>query len=223
MIVTYEELRQWRDLCEFLSQQWYKCEEIDSLRVKVPGCNIFKSEWRSHRAELWQKWEIQFINWGEHPILRYSNSATRDYKKWRGWTLGQDWEIKIDFLEKVVLFDADPNQLDKPWQEAIAKARKEKLRLQALKEQRQREERRRSEMGEEAWQKELERQARLSPEELKAEREAGRELIMEELLQQERKAIAERVARFAQGLCQWCGVPMVVLMMDCPSCKRSYE
>lgn len=222
-MITYEELRQWRDLCEFLSQQWYKCEEVDSLRIKVPGCNVFKTEWRSHRQQLWETWEIQLINWGDHPILRYSDSAYRHYKKWRGWTVGKDWEIKINFLEKIVLFDADPNQLNKPWQVAIAKAREEKARLQALQQQRLKEQTRIGEIGYEAWQKELTRQAKLSSRELEAEQEAGVQLIMEEMLEQERRKIAERAARFAQGLCQWCGTPMITLMMDCPHCKKSYE
>jgi len=222
-MITYEDLRQWRDLCEFLAQHWYKCAEYDDLEEKLPNCQVFKPEKRSHRQQLWEWQMIQLIHWGEHPAIKYSNSAYREFKKWRGWTLGQNWEIKIDFLEKVVLFGVDPNQLNKPWQVAIAKAREEKMRLEALKKQRVREQTRRLEMGEEAWQKELERQARLSTKELQAEREEGRELIMEEMMQEEQRKLTERAKRFAQGLCQWCGVPMIQLMMDCPSCKKSYE
>ncbi|MBD2006472.1 MULTISPECIES: hypothetical protein [Cyanophyceae] len=128
MSLTYEDLRMWRDLCEYLNQSWYKCEEADYLYTKLPSCTVYRPERRIHRRELWENWQIQFINWGGHPIIRYSESAYRHYKKWRGWTLGKDWEIKIDFLEKVVLLSVNPDELDKPWQRAIEKAREERLR-----------------------------------------------------------------------------------------------
>jgi hypothetical protein len=221
-MITYEKLRQWRDLCEFLSQQWYKCADCDELEKSLPNCQGWKAIGQSQRRQLWE-WQIQLIQWGSHPAIRYSNSAYRKFKKWKGWTLKQDWEIKIDFLEKIVLLNADPDQLDKPWQVAIAKAREEKIRLEAIQEQRLREQTRIGEIGYEAWQKELTRQARLSYREIEAERQAGVELIMEEMLEEERQKIAKRANRFAQGLCQWCGVPMVTLMRDCPSCRKGYE
>lgn len=133
----------WRDLCEFLSRRWYKCEEPDQLRTGLPGCNVWKPEARTHRQELWDSWMIQFISWSHtHPALNYSNSRKlyRELKKWKGWTLRPDWEIKIDFLEKIVLLNVDPNTLNKPWQKAIQEARNERLRLEQQKEERLRQE-----------------------------------------------------------------------------------
>ncbi|MBD2005625.1 MULTISPECIES: hypothetical protein [Cyanophyceae] len=143
MILSYQELRMWRDLCEFLSRRWYKCEEPDELRTGLPGCNVWKPEARTHRQELWDSWMIQFISWSHtHPALNYSNSRKlyRELKKWKGWTLRPDWEIKIDFLEKIVLLNVDPNTLNKPWQKAIQEARNERLRLEQQKEERLRQE-----------------------------------------------------------------------------------
>jgi hypothetical protein len=126
--ISYEQLVQWRDLCEYLNSCWYKCGEPYDLERKLPNCQIWKPEARSHRQELWDAWQLQLMSWGEHPILRYarSRSTYREFKKWKGWTLQADWQVKIDFLEKVILFNADPDQLEKPWVAAIAAAREER-------------------------------------------------------------------------------------------------
>jgi hypothetical protein len=179
--MDYEQLTQWRDLCEHLNSCWYKCEEPYDLERKLPNCQIWKPELRSHRQHLWDNWQLQLMDWGEHPVLRYVSSRAnrKAFRKWRGWTLQTDWQVKIDFLEKVVLFDADPNQLEMPWVAAITKAREER----------------------DSWKTELERQR----------------------VEQERLRSLSKLERFNQGLCPWCAKPMIILMMDCNNCGRSYE
>jgi|GEM_PF-4268453 len=223
MPLTYEQLRQWRDLCEFLAGQWYRCAEPYDISKALPGCHVSKPESRSERQYLWDNWEIQLMSWGGHPAAWYSNSGYREFKKWRGWALCPGWEVKIDFLEKVVLFDADPEVLEKPWKEAIAQARAEKLRQQLLRQQEQEEQRRRREQREAEYRAERERWNSLSPEEQQAERDQREQEIVKELMEREEKSRIERVARVAKGLCQWCGVATIPLMMDCVDCGKSYE
>lgn len=223
MNLTYDDLRMWRDLCEYLNDSWYKCEEVDYLYTKLPHCTVYRPEKRTHRQEFWDSWQLQLISWGGHPIIRYSESAYRDYKKWRGWTLFKDWEIKIDFLEKIVLLNIDPNTLDKPWIAAIEKARQERLRREAEQRRWEEEQQQRWRLQQEEWNRELERRARLTPDELEAEREARRQAIKQQLREEEERTKAERAAAFASGFCGWCKAPVAFLMMDCPNCGKSYE
>lgn len=76
---------------------------------------------KQRRQRLWDLYLIQFIKWGQHPILnyKYSSAVRRQYKKVFGWTLSSEWEYKIDYLEKIVLFGQEP--ILKPWETELRK------------------------------------------------------------------------------------------------------
>jgi hypothetical protein len=58
---------------------------------------------------------IQFVRWQEHPRGKYAGS----YKGWDGWFLLSDWEVKIDFLEQLIILNRSPDDIEKPWRRAI--------------------------------------------------------------------------------------------------------
>lgn len=118
--MDYEHLRDWRDICEHLNTCWYKFDDQAGISQKCPSINrkLIDFEGRELRATLWDRWLIQLIRWGDHPILYFRNSRAtrREFKHERGWILVNGWEAKIDFLEKLVLFEVDEDTLPKPWQ-----------------------------------------------------------------------------------------------------------
>jgi hypothetical protein len=112
-IITYEELFIWRNVCEFL----YRSGAVDrgkwtdfGMSQYVCNCSVAYAwevlafDKRERRQLLWDAWRIQ--------LVRYED---RVKKKHQGWVLRSNWEYKIDFLEKVVLFDANPYGLPMPW------------------------------------------------------------------------------------------------------------
>lgn len=105
--MDYLELRSWRDICEYLDSCWYKFAEPTELQEKCKGAiaSLWQTEGRPRRQLLWDRWLIQFIRWGNHPILNFRNSKKnrREFNKYyRGWTLVSGWEAKINFLEQLI-------------------------------------------------------------------------------------------------------------------------
>jgi hypothetical protein len=138
-MINYLHLWGYRNLCEFLDQQWYKFAEIDDIKQKCKGVlPILYSNPKNKIISnyLWNKYLIQFIYFGKHPILRYTSSKKTEkaFKNNYGWTLVSDWEYKIEYLEKIILFNQEP--LFKPWEEKLLnrinerKTREEIKRLQ---------------------------------------------------------------------------------------------
>ncbi|NEP56014.1 MAG: hypothetical protein F6K31_03185 [Symploca sp. SIO2G7] len=78
-----------------------KIHEIE----QVANPFVLKFENFSHRERLWNLWRIQ--------LVRYIRCRK---KVDSGWVLIKPyWEDKIDFLEKIVLFEIDDSQLPMPW------------------------------------------------------------------------------------------------------------
>jgi hypothetical protein len=114
-ILTYDELFVWRNVCEFLHRfgaldrgKWTEFG-IDSASINLMVKNaylVIGFDARPRRQLLWDAWRIQ--------LIRYVNTGWVA-KKNTGWVLKYRWEEKIDFLEQVVLFNADPYDLPMPW------------------------------------------------------------------------------------------------------------
>jgi hypothetical protein len=111
----YEHLRQWRDICEYLDNQWYKF--VDDYCVENLGFTLLLRSAKPLREELWSNHMIQLCSWGEHPHSYHHHRS--EYRKDYGWRVLPDWEIKIDFLEQIVLFDRNPDDIPQPWRKAI--------------------------------------------------------------------------------------------------------
>lgn len=120
---TYETFFTVRSLCEYLNEQWYKFEQIEELIGRFPACTFITAEGRSMRRELWDRWMIQLIRYGGHPVLDFYSSRAhrRAYNKDRGWRLASGWEHKIDLLEQVIILSRDPSTFSKPWQAELVK------------------------------------------------------------------------------------------------------
>ena len=113
--MNYEDLRQWRDICEFLDEEWYKFIAADDSPF-----SLLTSASRPVRSQLWSDYMIQFVKWGDHPYSHHhSGREARRYGKILGWRLTLGWEAKIDFLEQVVLLNRAPEDLPQPWRRAI--------------------------------------------------------------------------------------------------------
>jgi hypothetical protein len=110
--MNYEQMRQWRNICEHLDKQWYKFIESDECEF-----TLLSSKSRSIRQQLWSDYMIQFAQWGQHPYHFYRRD--RAYRKVYGWRLCGGWEQKIDFLEQITLFNHNPSDLPQPWRKSI--------------------------------------------------------------------------------------------------------
>lgn len=121
--MDYEQMRDWRSLCEYLNGQWYKFASVPEIEQALPGIDrrLVSAEGRAIRRQLWEAWRIQFASYGSHPILSFyhSRAARRAYKDDRGWQLLPMWEAKLHFLEQMVLFDRDPDTMVQPWRVAF--------------------------------------------------------------------------------------------------------
>ncbi len=134
-MINYLQLRGWRDICEYLNGCWYKFAEEEDIKTNCPKAlpNLYKPEIRSHRKRLYENYLIQFIKYQQHPAINYSRRYYRDYKKIWGWRLTNDWEYKIDYLEKVIIFGYEPEF--KHWEPALRsrieqrRLREERIRL----------------------------------------------------------------------------------------------
>ncbi|MBW4670428.1 MAG: hypothetical protein KME60_24185 [Cyanomargarita calcarea GSE-NOS-MK-12-04C] len=117
--MLYEDLRQWRDICEFFNQIKYKF--IYSHALITRRYILLQPERKFRREELWSKYMIQICRFGPHPSAFYCYQGSRKNKDW-GWQLLPDWEEKINFLEQIVLFDYNPDDLPQPWRRRIWEA-----------------------------------------------------------------------------------------------------
>lgn len=112
--MNYEELVQWRTLCEYLDSKWYKCADTGN---HFP---LLLINAREKREFLWSYYMIQLVQWCEHPhVWHHRRSPYKDEWVWR---LLPGWEFKIDFLEKITLFNHAPEDLPQPWRKAIWEA-----------------------------------------------------------------------------------------------------
>ncbi|MEH2033355.1 MAG: hypothetical protein V7K67_27665 [Nostoc sp.] len=100
--ITYEDVRLWRDICEYLSQRKSPTSSY-YITLRVPGCDYLVGYDRTHRQKLWDKFKIQLIVYEKFS------------KKYEGWRLKGNWEDKIDFLEQVYILGRDPESLPRPW------------------------------------------------------------------------------------------------------------
>ncbi|MFK0731403.1 MAG: hypothetical protein ACFKPT_02670 [Gloeotrichia echinulata GP01] len=100
--ITYEDVRLWRDICEFLSQ-WHTPLPSPYIERMIPGCGYLVRYERTHRQKLWDKFKIQLITYEKFS------------KKYEGWRLKGNWEDKIDFLEQVYILGRDADRLPRPW------------------------------------------------------------------------------------------------------------
>jgi hypothetical protein len=116
--MQYEDLCQWRSICEFLDSQWYKF--LDDSSVLTQGFTLLLTFAKPHREELWSNYMIQLVQFGKHPHAHYHRRS--EFRKKYGWRLLPDWEVKIDFLEKITLFNNNPDDLPQPWRQAIWEA-----------------------------------------------------------------------------------------------------
>ncbi len=113
-IITYEELFVWRDVCELLCRlhafdqgKWtdFGVDTADISCFVKDAYSVLSFDARARRQMMWDAWRIQLVRW----------VSSDRVGKHAGWVLRFRWEYKIDFLEKVVLFDANPYQLNMPW------------------------------------------------------------------------------------------------------------
>lgn len=100
--LTYEEIRLWRDICEYLSQRRTPTHS-HYITLRIPGCEHLVGYDRTHRQKLWDKYKIQ--------LIKYEKFS----KRHDGWVLKGNWEDKIDFLEQVYILGRDPDTLPRPW------------------------------------------------------------------------------------------------------------
>lgn len=118
-MITYSQMRGWRDICEYLNTCWYKFADESDIRKHCPKAlrNLYWPPMRSHRELLYENYLIQFIVWQQHPVIFFKQSAYKAFKKEWGWRLTNDWEYKIDYLEKLVLLNKEPDF--KHWEPAL--------------------------------------------------------------------------------------------------------
>jgi hypothetical protein len=100
--ITYEDVRLWRDICEYLNQRKAPTSS-HYIELRIPGCKYLAGYDRAHRQKLWDKFKIQLIVYEKFS------------KKHDGWRLKGNWEDKIDFLEQVYILGRDPDTLPRPW------------------------------------------------------------------------------------------------------------
>lgn len=132
--MVYEDLRQWRDICEFLNSRKWKF--IDSGIEIARGFTLLQPESKPHREELWSKYMLQLCKFGPHPSTFFSYRARKESSDDWGWRLLPGWERKIDFLEQIVLFSRNADDLPQPWRhevwETFLKKREKELQHEQL-------------------------------------------------------------------------------------------
>jgi len=109
--ISYEEMALWRDICEHLNGIKYKtlCAG-DSPSIpnfsQRGGWELVGIE-RDRRDALWKFHDCQI-----NLVVWYQDRYDSDFK---GWKVAKDWYRKIDWLEKVIVLNRDPQTLAKPW------------------------------------------------------------------------------------------------------------
>lgn len=104
--IDYEEISNWRTICDFLWESRGNRAYILPVPIKnFEDCDrrLLSFQGRPRRQLLWDLYFIQLIKWSDS-----------------GWCLKGGWEYKIDFLEKVYILGRDPDSLSKPWLEKWA-------------------------------------------------------------------------------------------------------
>lgn len=106
--ITYEEMSLWRDICQCIAEnrrkrkRGFKSTELKKLIANFTDRGGYKLlHYDRHRREaLWNfhDCQISLVRWGR-----------------QGWELWSDWEEKINWLEKIILLNYDPEELAKPW------------------------------------------------------------------------------------------------------------
>lgn len=107
--ITYEDVRLWRDICEYLNRRRIPIPSHFLNIIAVPGCDYLVGYDRTHRQKLWDKFKIHLIVYEKFS------------RKCEGWRLKGNWEDKIDFLEQVYILGRDPDSLPRPWLEKWGK------------------------------------------------------------------------------------------------------
>jgi hypothetical protein len=83
-MISYCEMRGWRDICEYLSTAYYRFDTVAEIRRKCPKIlpSLYDPKNKTHRKPLWDAYKIQFLTWRQHPILDYRSSRRyrREYK-----------------------------------------------------------------------------------------------------------------------------------------------
>ena len=126
--MNYTQLTSWRNLCEYLDRQWYKFAALEDIKKNVRCLpSLYDPKCKIHRRSLFDNHLIQLIHWTQHPVLNYrSGRRLRSYQNEWGWQLCSYWEHKIDYLEKIILFNREP--IIKPWEKSLKARMSERLR-----------------------------------------------------------------------------------------------
>lgn len=113
--MKYEDMREWRDIAEFLEPLSYKYAKAEDEGLQ--GFKFLSLTYKPYRADLWSSYMLQVCQFTPDPYSYYHRVKKRDLT-W-GWRLLLDWEEKIDFLEQVVLFGKNPDDVPQPWKARI--------------------------------------------------------------------------------------------------------
>jgi hypothetical protein len=86
--ITYEDVRLWRDICEYLNQRKAPTSS-HYIELRIPGCDYLVGYDRTHRQKLWDKFKIQLITY---------EKFSRNHE---GWKLKGNWDtLPRPWLEK---------------------------------------------------------------------------------------------------------------------------
>ena len=109
-MLNYLHLRGYRNLCEYLNSQKYKIATIEEISKECSVLPIlYNPKDKRISSYLYNNYLIQFTSFCKHPILNYTSSRKimKEYQYYYGWRLVSDWEFKIDYLEKLILFNQE--------------------------------------------------------------------------------------------------------------------
>lgn len=135
-MITYLQLKGWRNICEYLDGKWYKFANEYEIRCNCPLTlpALYLPKHKEHRRFLFDEHLIQFIRYQQHPVLDFCHSRRvhRQFGDSWGWRLCNDWEYKIQYLENLILFG---KEAPKKWEPQLkSRLEKYKEREQKLKE-----------------------------------------------------------------------------------------
>jgi hypothetical protein len=124
-VITYEELVQWRDICEWMAAHGGYAQAETLMRALGKEIEPLVSYDLTHRQKLWDAYKIQMIIW------------EREDRRYGCWKLKANWELKIDFLEQIVLLGKDPETIPKLYLEVLPKHQAERERKAHAKRQKE--------------------------------------------------------------------------------------